>query len=185
MAGLALGLKGAREGAAMGATYATNPAAAEIFDAVASVIRPRVLPNQLGNVRTALMFIKAEDAPLVSGVPGSRKKVQIAGSGHVFEQEVLQNEEERKKAIVAYAKYALENAPVVAQDFPGVSLDVVKNHILDAIAYFDVVKVTDPGGPDIQPDLPNIIQQPGIIELVGGQASPRITEWLRHLRPAT
>lgn len=101
--------------------------------------------------RTALLMTKAE---ALREIHPESEQVVLMGNNHETMADKLRNKTERSKRIQAYAKLLIDIGRQFYLRERGKELPAeLINRILDYLAQTDVVQVTDPGGPSVQPGL--------------------------------
>lgn len=165
------------------AAKTTSPQITDILNSVAEVLKPRFYKSTWVNGRTALEFAKTEDSIKQLGMPDSTPASIVMGTAHTPEaQNYKNNPDARNKAIADYAEHFLNilDQVMIETSYPLSLRAKAKNNLLDLLAETSVYKVTDPGGPDINPSFPSEIDK--YVKQVTIFKSPQVLQSTSHLR---
>jgi hypothetical protein len=157
----------------------------DFLETVANVVRPRIARSLIIDGRTAMLLAKAEDVQAILPELSQAVNVVVMGNQHLDMVPTEQDKGERNKAIAAYAEELLASAQQVYADYfhilPEHIPPQVINSVLNYVSQVDIVEVTDPGGPTIQPNFPQTVDKQ--ITPYKSFHSPQVEEAIKPLRP--
>lgn len=174
------------------APLASTEQAAQFWQSANQILNGGLARSSWLDGRTALLMAKSEDAAkLVS--PEIRNGADysvVMGVYHGLDQDVLHNESARKEAIRNLAQETLDMGRKLYSSYFGITAEQVPsealNGLLDYLAQIDIVRIKDPGGPDIQPDFyaKHMAQlKDCVFPVVLSGKSSQVEEAIKDLRP--
>lgn len=131
----------------------------KFFTEISSIMRPRLLLDGWANARTAILISKLEDAidylHFPKNIPGS----VIMGNGHIFDaDQLMESIQLRDKVTNDFCVHLLNIIDAILVHLNAGHLGkMMHNQVLDYITKVDIIKITDPGGPDVNPAIANLV----------------------------
>lgn len=162
------------------ASIATDQETKQYWLNIAGALKP-IIKHNLVNTRTALLISKTEDTIERLGLSSQTPACVLMGSTHSFEANALMNDRgERFNTILGGTNALLKALDIILEKYPTIPKNTAKNNLLDFIARTKVMVVTDPRGPDQNPNLMYLIDE-NIHELVTFQ-STQVESAINQLR---
>lgn len=166
-----------------GAAYALTDEDKKMWQKVNTMFRSRFFTSDWLDMRSALLIGKTQDTIDYLRMPNSTKADIVMGSAHDEQsKELMQSEKQRETVIRRYTTQLLTTFEELLSQFPGLNsqqVTQVRQNIKDIVARVDLIKVTDPGGPDKIPDIKAFIETN--VKLIGTFQSPQVESALQGL----
>lgn len=139
---------------------ASNEEIMKFWQGVDQIVTPMLSRSTYADGRTELLRRKMEDVQVKNIVEFTGAEyVELMGNAHHLNNSL--NKKTRAEAITALAREMITVGKQLYKSYYQVPEDHIPataiNNLLDYIAQIDLIKVSDPGGPDIQPNFPNQI----------------------------
>lgn len=155
------------------------------IDQIASA---RLFMDDWVDARTGLMYSKMEDIAISNvAFPADTDFSIVLGHSHNTNQATMEeNRDARNKKIHSYAKRMIRDGKTAYSIFAGIPESEVPqeaiNRLLDYLTLAQIVKVTDPGGGDKDPNFVSKINN--YFTTIATYNSPQVEEAIRDLRPS-
>lgn len=108
------------------------------------------------NARSAIVLAKTQDAMSQMNLPEETPAAAIFGYAHIRSMGRLQESyQERQRVIEMFTRNLLSEVDSILKEFPTFPREETINRLLKYITLTEIMKATDPGGPDANPDFIN------------------------------
>lgn len=137
-----------------GAAKSLDDQSLEILTKITESLKPVLTTDIVTDGRTGIILTKMEEATELGLLSSDQPSALVLGYSHLFEANPLQQDlGYRNQKISDYLTKITGTITEVLNNYPHLPKKMVINEYLDSFDSADILKITDPGGPDINPDL--------------------------------
>lgn len=170
-------------------TFAQDDFSKTFWQRIDEIASAKLFKPTWVDARTGMLFSKMEDVQAAGfALPQGTEYDIVMGAGHNTDQNSMHRDKKARAATINdYAKSMIKDGKIAYSIFTGVSInqvpDAAINRLLDFMSLTELVKVTDPGGPDKQRDLMQNLTS--YFTSIATFHSPQIEDTIKSLRPTS